>query len=156
MSIRVFLADEHKVTCQTLRCILGREPDFEIVGEARTAPALFALVEHSQPDVVIMDITLREINSVEAVCELRQCHPATKLICFSLTTVKSIIVDMLRAGASGFVSKKCPASELARAIRTVYAGGIYISPDIGGVFLDEIRQMDEQAHTLPLAHQAIT
>ena len=143
MSVRIILVDDSGAIRQAQRCILETEPDFEIIGEARNGREAIELVGQSQPDIVIMDIMMPETNGIEATRRIHQSCPDVKVIGFSLDATKPFILSMLNAGASGFVSKECPASELKQAILAVLNGETYVSPEISDVFVDETPRKNE-------------
>jgi two-component system response regulator DegU len=155
MSIKIILADDHDVIRQTQRYILETESDFEITGEACNGREVLRLVEQLQPDIVIMDINMPEKNGIEATCKLHQSHPAVKVIGYSLHATEPMILSMLYAGAMGYVSKKCPADELSKAIRKVLKGEIYISPHIRGVSIDGMGGKDPMENSMQSAKLAI-
>jgi DNA-binding NarL/FixJ family response regulator len=133
MSVTIILVDDHDAIRQAQRCILETEADFEIIGEACNGREAIELVEQSQPDVVIMDIFMPEISGIEATRRLHQSCPDVKLIGFPLDATKPFILSMLNAGASGFVSKQCPASESRMAVLTVLKGETHVSPEKGSL-----------------------
>jgi len=145
MSVTIILVDDHDAIRQAQRRTLETEPDFEIIGEACNGREAIELVEQSQPDVVIMDIIMPEISGIEATRRLHQSCPDVKVIGFSLDATKPFILSMLNAGASGFVSKQCPANELRKAILTILKGETYVSPEISSVFVDEIHRKNERS-----------
>lgn len=137
MSIKIILADDHGLMRRTQRVILQEEPDFEIIGEACTGKEAVELAEELKPDVVIMDIDMPELNGIEATRRLRQNHPETRVVGFSVCPKRAYVLAMLSAGALGYVLKESPVKELMQAIRAAYKGQIYVSSDIRGMLSDE-------------------
>ena len=137
MSIRILLADDHKITRQGLRSLLDKEFDMEVVAEAEQGRTAVRLVRELSPQVVIMDVTMPDLNGVEAARQIVSEFPDVKIIALSMHSDSLFVTEMLRSGASGYLLKDCAFEELARAIRTVVAGKIYLSPSISGVVVDD-------------------
>ena len=137
MSVRILLADDHGIIRQGLRSLLEKQPDLEIVAEAKNGREALALVGQEEPDVVIMDITMPNLNGITATHKIVSESSKTRVIALSIHSDKRFVTGMLRAGASGYILKECLSDELVQAIRTVAAGGTYLSPRITGVVVDE-------------------
>ena len=155
MSVRIILVDDHDAIRQALRCILETESDFETVGEACNGREAIQLVEQLLPDVVIMDINMPEINGIEATRKIHQFYPNVKVIGYSSHSAKAYVLDMLRAGASGYVLKLSHANELSEAIRIVLKDQVYMSPSIHGILIEEIRSIDKKKSSMQLTKLAI-
>jgi len=137
MSTRILLADDHKITRQGLRLLLDKQPDMEVAGEAQDGRTAVQLVEKLLPDVVIMDVSMPDLNGIEASRQITSRFPNVKIIALSMHSDTLFVAEMLRSGASGYLLKDCAFEELARAIRTVIAGKTYLSPAISGVVVDD-------------------
>jgi len=137
MSLRILLADDHGIIRQGLRSLLEKQPDMQVVAEAEDGRAALSLVRELVPDIVVMDITMPNLNGVEATGRIVREFPGVKVIALSIHSNRRFVADMLKAGASGYVLKECLFDELVQAIRTVTAGGIYLSPRITGVVVDD-------------------
>ncbi len=137
MSVRILLADDHAILRQGLRSLLEKEPDIEVVGEAKDGREALRLVRELVPDIAIMDITMPNLNGVDATQQIVSVDPKVKVIGLSIHSRSAFIADMLRAGASGYVLKECLFDELVQAIRTVVADGIYLSSRIAGVVVSD-------------------
>ncbi len=137
MSVRILLADDHGIIRQGLRSLLEKQSDMEVVGEAEDGRKAFELVRELTPDVAIMDITMPNLNGVDATRRIVGQFPKVKVIALSIHSNRRFVADMLRAGASGYILKECLFDELIRAIRTVAVGSIYLSPRITGVVVDD-------------------
>lgn len=121
---RLLLADDHRMFLEGLRRLL--EPDFQVIGALHTSRELISDSEMLKPDVVIVDISMPGLNGIEAARRLRRITPAPKIIILSMHSDASFVKESFRAGASGYVVKKCTASELVKAIRTVLRGQTYL------------------------------
>ena len=137
MSVRILLADDHAIVRQGLRSLLEKEPDMEVVGEAEDGRVALNLVRELVPDIVIMDITMPNLNGVDATHEIVSEFPKVKVIALSIHSHKRFVADMLKAGASGYILKECLFDEFVQAIRTVAGGGTYLSPRITGVVVED-------------------
>ena len=128
--LRVLLADDHKVVREGLKLLVNSEPDMEVVGEADNGRAAIALARELKPDVVVMDVSMPELNGLEATEKLLRLHPEIKVLTLTRHADDSYLQQLLRAGASGYVLKLSAAGELVRAIRAVVAGKIYLDPEM--------------------------
>jgi len=137
MSTRILLADDHKITRQGLRSLLEKQQDMEVVAEAEDGRAAERLVEELLPDVVIMDISMPDLNGMEATRWIVGKFPDVKVIALSMHSDASFVTEMLRSGAAGYLLKDCAFEELTRAIRTVMDDKTYLSPSISGVVVED-------------------
>jgi two-component system NarL family response regulator len=136
MSIRVLLVDDHTLVREGIRSILERETDLEVVGEAGNGRTAVELSERLQPDVIVIDIGMPDLNGVEASRRIKGCCPKTKIVALSTHSDKRYVLAMIDAGSSGYVLKESAGDELLRAIRAVMQGRKYLSPEVAGVLVD--------------------
>jgi len=137
MSIRILLADDHTIIRQGLHSLLEKEPDMEVVGEAEDGRKAMQLVRELEPDIVIMDITMPNLNGSDATHKIVSKFPEVKVIALSIHSNKRFVAGMLKAGASGYILKECLFDELVQAIRAVAGGVRYLSPRITGVVVED-------------------
>jgi len=137
MSIRILIADDHGIVRQGLHSLLEQERDMEVVGEAEDGRKALSLVRELGPDILVMDITMPNLNGVDATRRIVSEFPGAKIIALSIHSGRRFVADMLKAGASGYVVKECLAREVVRAIRIVAAGGKYLSPDATTAVVDD-------------------
>jgi len=137
MSIRVLIADDHKIMLAGLRSILEKQTDFEVVGEADNGRKAVQMAQGKKPDVVVMDVSMPDLNGIEATKQIIESLPETRVIALSMHSDKRFVMGMLRAGASGYLLKDCASQELANAIHQVAGGKKYLSPEITGVVIDD-------------------
>ena len=130
MKIKVLVADDHAIVRAGLTALLGTEKDIEVVGEAKNGAEAVSGAVELNPDIVIMDLMMPQMDGVEATKELVRKAPSVKTILLTTYGTSDGIAHALRAGARGAVLKNADNSELAKAIRIVAQGGDYISPDI--------------------------
>lgn len=143
MSIRVLLADDHKMTREGLRSLLQDLTEVEVVAEARTGLETILLAKRHQPDIVIMDVVMPELNGIEATRRVLSECPGVKVIGLSMHSERQLVLRMLRIGASAYLLKNCGFHELAEAIRIVHRGGTYLTPAISNVLLEEIKALEQ-------------
>lgn len=137
MSVRILLADDHEMLREGLRAILERENDLEIVGEASDGRTAVAMAAKLVPDVVVMDITMADLNGVEATRQIRTDNPEVSVVALSRHSERHYVLKMLEAGAGGYVLKAAAYDELRSAVRAVTRGQKYLSPSITGIVIDE-------------------
>ncbi len=137
MSIRILLADDHKITRQGLRSLLDKQSDMEVVAEAEEGRTTVRLVRELLPDVVIMDVSMPDLNGMEAARQITREFGNVRIVALSMHSDSLFVTEMLKSGASGYLLKDCAFEELARAIRAVVAGKTYLSPSISGVVVDD-------------------
>ncbi len=136
-AIRVFLADDHAVVRDGLRFLLGAHPDIMVVGDAANGRDAVAQVKRLNPDVVIMDIAMPELNGIEAAQQIRDACPAVRIVILSMHAGKEHISRALQAGARGFVVKEAAGKEVVDAVLSVYAGRPYLSARISAAMIDD-------------------
>ena len=130
MSIRILIADDHKVVVDGLRGLLELEADIEVAGEASNGREAVELARQLRPDIVLMDVTMPVLNGVVATEQILKELDKARVIGLSVHSGGQIASDMIRAGASGYVVKDASAEEVICAIRTVADGGTYYSSSI--------------------------
>jgi DNA-binding NarL/FixJ family response regulator len=136
MSIRVLLADDHKIVREGLRKLLNQDIGIEVVGEADTGRKTVALAQELCPDVIVMDITMPDLNGIDATSKIKKEVPNTKVLCLSMHADKRFVMAVIKAGASGYLLKDCPFEELSRAIQAVARNEIYLSSQIAHFIVD--------------------
>ena len=138
MTIRIILADDHQIVRLGLRSLLETEPDIQVVGEADNGEMTLKLVQELSPDVVIMDISMPDLNGIEATRRLLIKSPEVKVIALSMHSDSLFVLNMLKAGASGYLLKDCALEELVKAIRTVVRQQTYLSPSISHLMIKDL------------------
>jgi DNA-binding NarL/FixJ family response regulator len=138
--IRILLADDHAVVRQGFRMILGAQPDMEIVGEAGNGREAVELAERLKPEVVVMDVSMPELNGIEATRRLAASTPHTRVLALSMHKDSVYVREILRAGARGYLLKDSVADDLVSAVRAVASGEGYLSPQVSNAVLDDYRR----------------
>ncbi len=128
MSITILLADDHGILREGLRRLLEDQADMEVVGQAENGRDAVRLARELSPDIAILDISMPDLNGIEATRRIVSRCPGTKVLALSMHSHERFVQEMLAAGASGYVLKECAIQELVGAIEVVVAGGTYLSP----------------------------
>jgi len=137
--IRVVLVDDHALVRQGFRRILEDDPEIEVVGEAGTGLDAVALVKKTDPDVVVMDMSMPEMNGLHATMELVKQRPGTKVLILSMYSDEQYVKNALDAGAKGYILKNAIENDLTRAVRAVAAGEQYLAPELSSVLIRAIQ-----------------
>jgi DNA-binding NarL/FixJ family response regulator len=153
MTIRVLLVEDHRMVREALCEVLKKVPDIRIVGEAGDAREALKLAVDLEPDVVVLDIRLPDVNGIEVAARLRDAGSRAKLVALSAFADKRFVTAMLRSGASAYVTKSAAGTELVQAIRAVAAGHGYFSPEIAGALASEVRERPLAGEARPLARR---
>jgi two-component system response regulator NreC len=135
--IKIILADDHQIVRQGLRTLLAAEPDMEIIAEADNGRTTLRLVQDLKPNVVIMDISMPHLNGIEATRQILADNGEVKVIALSMHSDSLFVLNMLKAGASGYLLKDCALEELVKAIRTVVAHKTYLSPGVSDIVIKD-------------------
>jgi two-component system, NarL family, response regulator NreC len=138
--IRVLLADDHKVVAQGFRLILSRHPDVEVVGEAYSGREAVEAAIKIEPDVVVLDIAMPDINGVEATRQILRDVPRTRVVILTMHKDAVYVREALRAGAKGYLLKESIDGELVAAVRAVARGDAYLSPSISATVLNDYQE----------------
>lgn len=131
MKVRVVLADDHAVLRTGLAMLLNAQPDLEVVGEAEDGFAAVRQVQETQPDIVIVDLSMGPQSGLEAIAKIREMSPKTKTLVLSMHAEVSYVRMALAAGAMGYVTKSAADSELLSAVRAVAQGRMFVDLAIG-------------------------
>jgi DNA-binding NarL/FixJ family response regulator len=131
--IRIVLVDDHAVVRSGYRRLLSAEPDFDVVGEAASAPEANALVQHVRPDVAIVDLSLKGSSGLEAIAGMRARLPALRVLVLSMHDSAGHVAQALKAGAHGYLTKRSEPEELIAGIRAVLRGTRVLSSDVAAV-----------------------
>lgn len=138
MTIKIVLADTHQIIRQGLALLLAGEPDMQVVGEAEDYCTTIKLIQEFSPQVVIMDISMPDLNGVEATRRILSQYPGIKVIALSMHSDSLFVLNMLNAGASGYLLKDCALEELVKAIRTVVNQKIYLSSNLSNLLVTDL------------------
>jgi DNA-binding NarL/FixJ family response regulator len=151
-TIRILLADDHRVVREGLRILLEADKDFEVVGETGDGRAAVTDTKALQPDVVVMDVGMPGLNGVEATLQILAENPRVKILALSMHSDTRFVTRMLRAGARGYLLKDCAFEEIARAVKTIVSGRMYLGTAVmGAVIQDYLRRTpDAELNPAPI------
>jgi len=134
------LADDHAVVRQGFKMILAAQPDMEIVGEAGNGREALDLAGQFQPDVVVMDVAMPELNGIEATRRIADVSPRSRVLALSMHKDSVYVREILRAGARGYLLKDSISSDLLAAVRAIARGEGYLSPGVSDAVLNDYRR----------------
>ncbi len=140
MKIRILLADDHTILRAGLRMMLNAQPDFEVVGEAQDGRQAIQEAQRLQPDVILMDITMPDMNGIEATRQIKKVLPETKVLVLTMHEHDEYVFQALRAGASGYMLKEAADTDLISALRVIQNGQFYLSPTAQSVMVGDYLQ----------------
>ena len=128
LKTKILLADDHKIMRAGLRSILEKEPDMEILGEAQNGLVALQLAKKLRPDLIIMDISMPDLNGIEATSRILAELSGLRVLALSMHSDRGFLIKMLKAGASGYLLKDCASEELIDAVHVIMKNRLYISP----------------------------
>jgi DNA-binding NarL/FixJ family response regulator len=137
MSIRILLADDHTLLRQGLHSLIEEQPDMTVIAEAEDGRAIVQLAAKLRPDIIVMDISMPGMNGMEATRQILSKDPGVKVLALSMHTDRRFIVEMLSAGASGYLLKDCAFEELICAIYALADQRTYLSPKISDMVVKD-------------------
>lgn len=137
---RILLADDHAVVRNGFRRIMDSQSDMEVVGEASNGKQAVEMTQQLNPDVAILDVTMPELNGIEAARQILKLMPRVKILALSMQRDPVYVREMLRAGARGYLLKESDESELLSAVRAIAQGKGWLSPDVSEGVLDDYRK----------------
>lgn len=143
--IRVLLADDHAMLREGTVALLQREDDIEVVGQASDGRETVELAHRLEPDIVIMDVRMPELSGIEATRQIREALPSVQVLVLTAHDDEQYIFSLLEAGASGYLLKTAPVSELVKAIRQVEAGESPLSPSIARKIVVRMSHQEEKS-----------
>ena len=138
MSIKILVVDNHGILRQGIASLIEKQDGMEVVGEADNGLHAVEMASELQPDVVIMDVTMPVLNGIEATRQIKEELPETKVLALSVHAKREFVLDMVRAGASGYMVKECVLDDLVRAIKAIMDNQSYLSPQIASIVLEGI------------------
>lgn len=138
MSLKILLADDHEIVRSGLRALLEKQDDIQVVAEADNGRDAVRLARELKPTVVVMDVSMPDLNGVEATRQILKRRPEVKIVALSMHSERRFVAEMLKAGARAYLLKDCAYDELVGAIRTVAGGQAYLSPAIVGIAVESL------------------
>lgn len=148
--IRVLIADDHALVREGIRYVLDQDPDITVVAEASNGREAIDLAQQHTPDVVVLDINMPQLSGLEAAAQLRELAPDLRLLLLSMHDQAEYVREGLRIGTHGYILKDSAGKDLREAIRTVFAGEMFLSPAIAAR-LEEFETVDMDSPTAKFA-----
>jgi DNA-binding NarL/FixJ family response regulator len=142
---RILIADDHPIVLDGLRSVLTRQPDFEVVGEARNGVEAVTLTDQLQPDIVLMDLNMPELDGVKAIARIKAEHPDTHILVLTTYDSDADILPAIESGANGYLLKDTPREELFEAIRAASQGRPQLAPAVAARLMERTRGPVEEA-----------
>ncbi|HZL57258.1 MAG TPA: response regulator transcription factor [Bryobacteraceae bacterium] len=144
ITARILLADDHGIVRQGLRAVLSRDPSFEVVGETGDGREAVRLAETLEPNIVIMDITMPQLNGIDATAQIVRRNPRTGVIILSMHLDETYLLRALQAGAKGYLLKDSAEVDLVRAVQAVERGRTFFSPSVTETMLEDYMRYMQQ------------
>jgi two-component system response regulator NreC len=143
--IRIILADDHAVMRSGLRLVLEQQEEFKVLGEASDGREAVGLAESLRPDVAVLDITMPNLNGIEAARQISAKQPDVAIVVLSMHADESYVLRALKAGARGYLLKESPEADFIRAIRSVSEGKAFFSPAVSRMLVEDyVRQLQDK------------
>jgi two-component system response regulator NreC len=140
-SIKLMLVDDHDVVRTGLRSFLETQPGFKVIAEAKNGIQALEKAREAQPDIVLMDITMPDMDGMEATQQFKKLYPECQILVLTVHADKQYFMKMLSVGASGYITKQAAADELVAAIQAVAAGHVYLQPALARWLLEDYQQL---------------
>jgi DNA-binding NarL/FixJ family response regulator len=140
---KVLIVDDHRVVIEGIKSALSVSPDLEVIGEALNGHQAIKKAKSLKPDIVIMDISMPDLNGIDATLQIKKLDPHIKIIIFSMYSNREYVIDLFKAGISSYVLKKDPMSDLVSAIKAVERGGTYFTTISSEILLNYVKELDE-------------
>ena len=148
MSVRIVIADDHKLMREGLSLLLGQQADVLVVGQATNGREAVQLTERENADVVVMDVSMPDLNGIDATRQIVSRSPRTRVIALSMHSDRQFVAEMFRAGARGYLLKDSAFEELASAIVRVTQDETYVALKIDGFKLEDYTKSEERGELL--------
>lgn len=144
MTISVLIVDDHKLMRQGLVSMLDEDEQFHVVGEADSGRQAVAMARECKPDVIVLDIDMKDLNGIDAAKQILSSHPKIRILALTMHSDQQYITGMLDVGAMGFLPKDSAFEELARAIQCISRGDMYLSPSVTSLVLKDYKERSEK------------
>jgi len=147
MRITIMLADDHKIVREGYRAILEKEPDFLVVGCAQSGTETIRMADDLRPDVLLLDITMPGMSGIEVIHTIIERRPDQKILVLSMHQEITLVVEVVRIGARGYLPKTCSSGELIQAIQNVAAGEIYYDQEVSKLLINDFLNSSEKVES---------
>ncbi len=145
---KILIVDDHRVVIEGIKSALQDYPEFEVVGEAVDGLQSVELAKSLRPDIVLMDVSMPNLNGIEATKQIKQFSPEIKIIIYTMYSDKEFVIDLFKAGISAYVLKDDPLSDLVLALNAVKGGGTYFSTMAPTILLRHVQDLESQTTSM--------
>jgi DNA-binding NarL/FixJ family response regulator len=156
MNLRILVADDHDIIRRGLKSLLTARPGWEVCAEAKNGREAVSLAEECRPDVVVMDISMPELNGLEAVRQIRKSLPKTEVVVLTLHFSDQLVHDIVVAGAKGYIMKSDADRDLVAAVEAVSVRRTFFTPKAGEMLLNGFRKREARADGEPEFYNRLT
>jgi len=153
--MRVLIVDDHPVTRDGLKTAFGVSDEIEVVGEAGSGEEAVQAVEEHKPDIVFMDVRMPGMNGIQATRLIRERHPETRVILFTIDESRASLSEAIQAGVSGYLLKDAKVDELINAAQNAMQGKAVIHPSLTQAFIEEVQLVDRPSGAAPLSPREV-
>lgn len=143
---KVLIVDDHRIVVQGIKSALHGNSEYEVIGEANNGLQAIKKAESSKPDIIIMDISLPNLNGKAASLRIKELLPDARIIIFSMYSDSEYVIDLFKIGISAYVLKEDPLSDLIFAVNAVKRGGIYFSQTVFTILLKHMKRLEKNRH----------
>jgi len=147
MGIKILIVDDHSILREGLRLLFENQPDLKVVAEAENGRTAVELAKKHSPDIIVLDVSMPDMNGIEATRLITQDNPYSKVIGLSVHINKEHIVGMFKAGASGYLLKNCNWEEVIKAVHSVMENRLYLSSGINDLIIKDYMELLEKQNT---------
>lgn len=144
---RILIVDDHRVVIEGIKSALIASPDLEVIGEALNGHQAIQKAKSLKPDIVIMDISMPNLNGIDATLQIKKLDSNIKIIIFSMYSNREYMIDLFKAGISSYVLKKDSMSDLINAIKAVERGGTFFTSISSRILLNYVKELDKGKNT---------
>ncbi len=141
---KILIVDDHRVVIEGIRGVLKGHPEFEVVGEAIDGHQAIKLAKSLTPDIVILDISMPELDGIETSLQIKRLFPDMRIVVFTMYSDKQYVIDLFKAGISAYVLKQDPVSDLILALKAVKGGATYFSTLAPTILLRHMEELEEK------------
>jgi len=147
---RILIVDDHRVVIEGIKSALQKYPEFEVAGVAEDGREAVASAEESKPDIVIIDVSMPNLNGVEASKQIKKDNPDIRIVIYTMYSEKELVIDLFKCGISAYVLKDDPLSDLILALQVVRGGGTYFSTKTPAILMRHMEELEEEAEATDL------
>lgn len=140
---RILIADDHQIVIEGIKSLLQSRPDIDLVGQAMNGREAVKMADRLKPDIVILDIAMPDLNGMDATLQIQKKFPDIRVIIYTMDADRELVIDLFKAGISGFVLKDDPIADLIMAIETVQRGNSYFSSKAPAIIVDYVNRLEK-------------